>query len=284
MSTETRLNSAFNGCLHLSADNSSRFVFMSDVHRGIGDGADDFSQNSALWHAAMEHYWREGYTYFELGDGDELWENRRFHQILKAHREVFAVMERFYRANRLYMLYGNHDIMKRDEKWRKKNLQGCLLPNSRICVPIFNNLQIHEAIVLDGADGKTYCLCHGNQGDFFNSTLWRFSRAFVHTLWAGLQIFGMREPFRTSQNPDKLHQVDQKLEKWAEKHGCILIAGHTHRPYLGSLSNKGYVNDGCCIHPGEINAVEMINGKLQLVQWSVRSRADGVLYAGRTVL
>jgi hypothetical protein len=28
--------------------------------------------------AALDHYWREGFTYIEGGDGDELWEHKDF--------------------------------------------------------------------------------------------------------------------------------------------------------------------------------------------------------------
>ncbi|MDR1409945.1 MAG: metallophosphoesterase family protein [Oscillospiraceae bacterium] len=283
MSTSTRLSRAFAACPHIPVDSATRFVFMSDCHRGLGDGADDFAQNVPLWHAAMEHYWRGDYTYFELGDGDELWENHNFSQILEAHRETFAMLERFHRAGRFHMLYGNHDIVKRSAKWREKNLQGCVALNSRLCVPFFEGLRINEAIILDDDDGRKYYLCHGHQADIFNSTLWRVTRFAVHTVWVPLEIFGMREPFRVHEHPKRLDKIEQRLADWSKSQGAILIAGHTHRAYWNGSAGTGYANDGCCVHPGEITALELTGGKLHLVQWRVRSRADGGLYAGRVV-
>jgi UDP-2,3-diacylglucosamine pyrophosphatase LpxH len=284
MSTSTRLGRAFATCQHIPADGASRFVFMSDCHRGLGDGADDFAQNVPLWHAAMEHYWREGYTYFELGDGDELWENHSFPQIVRAHREVFAVLERFHRAGRLHMLYGNHDIVKRGAKWRKKNICGCITPGDRLRVPFFKGLQIHEALIINGADGRQYYLCHGHQADIFNSTLWRLTRFCVRTVWTPLEVFGLREPFRVSANPKHLDKVERRLADWGAEQDAILIAGHTHRAYWDGSAGSGYANDGCCVHPGEITALELTDGKLCLAQWRVHSRADGGLYAGRLVV
>ncbi|MDR0883232.1 MAG: serine/threonine protein phosphatase [Oscillospiraceae bacterium] len=281
MSTLHRLDRAFADCLHIPYDARGRFVFLSDCHRGIGDGADDFAPNAALWHAAMAHYWREGYTYFELGDGDELWENRRFDGIVRAHRETFAVLEQFHRAGRLHMLYGNHDIVKRSARWREKNLQGCIALGSRLCVPLLRGLSIHEALILDGADGRpTLYLCHGNQADLFNSTLWRMTRFFVHSVWVPLSVLGLQEPFRLSENPAHLDKIERKLAAYGRARGGTLVAGHTHRPILEENA-RHYANDGCCVHPGEITALELIEGRLQLVEWRVRSHADGTLYAGR---
>jgi UDP-2,3-diacylglucosamine pyrophosphatase LpxH len=284
MSTSTRLCRAFADCQHIPADRASRFVFMSDCHRGTGDGADDFAQNVPLWHAAMEHYWREGYTYFELGDGDELWENRDFAQIVNAHRETFAMLERFHRAGRLHMLYGNHDIVKRSAAWREKNLHGCVRLNSRICEPLLRGLKIHEALILDCDNGKQYYLCHGHQADIFNSTLWRFTRFCVHTVWLPLSIFGMQEPFRVSANHKHLDKIERTLADWGKKQKATLIAGHTHRPFIDDAVHRSYANDGCCVHPGEITALEMTGERLQLVQWRVRSNADGGLYASKSVV
>ena len=39
---------------------------MSDMHRSDGDSSDDFAHNSLI---------REGFTYIELGDAEELWNN-----------------------------------------------------------------------------------------------------------------------------------------------------------------------------------------------------------------
>ncbi len=61
-----------------------------------------------LFVAALRYYAKNRFTYIELGDGDELWENRKMEQIAEVHGEVFELLAQFYRKRRLYMIYGNH--------------------------------------------------------------------------------------------------------------------------------------------------------------------------------
>ena len=48
-----------------------------------------------------------------------------------------------------------------------------------------------------------------------------------------------------------------------------MLAGHTHRPLLPKPGEGFYLNDGSCVHPRCITAIELENGKLTLVKWSV---------------
>jgi hypothetical protein len=58
---------------------------MSDMHRGNGTGADDFAHNSLLYKCALGYYLENDFTYIELGDAEELWENRGVDQIYITH-------------------------------------------------------------------------------------------------------------------------------------------------------------------------------------------------------
>ena len=58
-----------------------KIVLFSDCHRGIGTAADSFLPNKSFYMAALSYYYNAGFTYIELGDGDELWENRRWRDI-----------------------------------------------------------------------------------------------------------------------------------------------------------------------------------------------------------
>ncbi len=61
---------------------SSRFVLISDCHRGCGNHNDNFLKNQNLYFAALNYYYEKEFSYVELGDGDELWENRSLSQSL----------------------------------------------------------------------------------------------------------------------------------------------------------------------------------------------------------
>ena len=116
MGVSKRLTQVLSSSPRIPFNDYSRFIIMSDCHRGDGDWADNFSENQNLFCAALQYYYERGFTYIELGDGDELWENRSIDRIINTHSDAFWIMAQFYRAGRFYMIYGNHDIVKRDHK------------------------------------------------------------------------------------------------------------------------------------------------------------------------
>ena len=128
MSVSSRLGHAFRDAPTLPLTYRSRYVLMSDCHRGIGTSSDNFLKNQNLYFAALQHYYKAGYTYIELGDGDELWENRSMKQIIEAHSNVFLLLSRFHEQNRLYMLYGNHDMVKKNNRYTKKYANAAIMP------------------------------------------------------------------------------------------------------------------------------------------------------------
>ena len=69
-----KLNKVYTSAPVLPYDKNSRIVIMSDCHRGQGNGADNFLPNSPIFQGALEYYYENGFTYIELGDGDELWD------------------------------------------------------------------------------------------------------------------------------------------------------------------------------------------------------------------
>lgn len=77
MSYQKRLDQAFENAPVLPLDDNHKYVVFSDCHRGSGNNNDNFIKNEHLYLAALRHYNRMQYTYVELGDGDELWENRK---------------------------------------------------------------------------------------------------------------------------------------------------------------------------------------------------------------
>ena len=80
-----RIDRALEHALHLPLGTGSRYVVISDCHRGEGTTNDNFLKNAYLYEAAMEHYIKRGFFYLELGDGEELWENRCMDRIVHYH-------------------------------------------------------------------------------------------------------------------------------------------------------------------------------------------------------
>jgi len=94
MGTSDRISALFQDATRhpIEFDDSSRFILLGDCHRGDNSGADDFAHNQGIFFFALQRYLDEGFAYFELGDGDELWENRYFADIRRAHSHVFWLM------------------------------------------------------------------------------------------------------------------------------------------------------------------------------------------------
>ncbi len=119
--TAKKLDQAYEKALCLRIDKGSRIVLMSDCHRGIGNWGDNFQPNQNLFFAALQYYNRRNFTYIELGDGDELWENRNLGDIVRIHSNQFWIMGELYRKGRFYMLFGNHDRKKERQKYFKSH-------------------------------------------------------------------------------------------------------------------------------------------------------------------
>lgn len=230
-----------------------------------------------------------GFTYIELGDGDELWENRSMKQIIEAHGDVFSLLSRFYAQGRLYMLYGNHDMVKKNQRYIGKNCSAypCCYVNPRLDnQPLLPNIQFYEGIILQNtavSGSMDVYLTHGHQTDLFNSTLWRISRFLVRYLWKPLERYGVLDPTSAAKNYTRRDKAEQRLHHWAEQEYHILITGHTHRPTL-SESDPYYYNSGSCVHPYSITCLEIEHMHIRLIKWALETRPDMSLYVAREIL
>jgi UDP-2,3-diacylglucosamine pyrophosphatase LpxH len=285
MNTLKRLSQIFEAAEEIPFDDSSRIVFMSDCHRGDGGWADDFSRNQNLYFTALNHYYKENYTYIELGDGDELWKNKRLSDIIQTHSNVFWLLSKFYQEGRIYIIYGNHDMVKKDSRFVERNLYRYLDERENRYIPLFENIKIHEGLVLryKPVNGRVF-LVHGHQVDFLNDRLWKVARFLVRNLWRPLESYGINDPTSTAKNYYKKEAVGKKLTEWVMKEKHILIAGHNHRPMFPEVGEPPYFNDGSSVHPRCITAIEMNGGAIVLVKWNVNTKSDGTLYIGREVL
>lgn len=280
-----RIQKAFDTATELAVGNLSRIVIISDCHRGDGGNADDFARNKNIYHAALSHYYKDGFTCIELGDGDELWENRHFGDIIEAHLDTFNLLAKFHEQNRLFLVYGNHDIVKKSERWVRDNMFVYYDERRKQFAPLFPNIKVHGAIVLKHKqkDGKIFLL-HGHQADFFNDTLYPVSRFLVRYVWRPLETIGVTNPTSASRNNGRKNLVEENLTLWAKEKNISLIAGHTHRGMFPETGGAAYFNDGCCVHTGMITAIEIQYGMLYLVKWSVQARGDNVLFVAREII
>lgn len=287
MNVMRHLSQIFESAEEIPFDDSSRIVLMSDCHRGDGSWADDFSKNQNLYFAALTQYYDENFTYIELGDGEELWENsnNKLYDIMHMHSDAYWLMSRFYREGRFYSIFGNHDIVKKNNRYTRNNFYTYFDEQEEKNVPLFENIKFGEGLVLrHKASGDKIFLVHGHQADFFNCEIWKITRFLVKYFWKPLELFGVNDPTRTAKNYKKQEKTGRKLTKWAISKKQMLIAGHTHRPVFPEVGEPLYFNDGSCVHPRCITAIEIADGCIILVKWNVKTKEDGTLFVGREIL
>lgn len=267
---QNRIRKAFAHAKHIDIADHPRMVLMSDCHRGCGTWADNFLQNRPIYTAALGHYFRRGYTYIELGDGDELWENRRFADVYSTHSEIYRLLQSYHDEGRLFMIFGNHDRIKENSAYVWRGLSS--------------QIPFYESIVVDGLDIPPICLFHGYQGDLINDRFWRLSRWLVRYLWRPLEIRGIKDPTSAAKNYTKVRKIEQDFIDYSCREKCILVAGHTHKPTLMKKDCGMYFNTGSCIHPGAVTAIELTAQAAYLVKWTVCSDDAMQLYICKEVL
>lgn len=264
MSYIKRLNQAFEQAPTLPITPYTQYVFFSDCHRGIGTNNDNFLKNASCYSAALQYYYQYGFCYIEVGDGDELWENFNFEQIMEIHNDVFMQLCLFHNTNRFYMLYGNHDMTKKTAS------------------SPFNNLPIYEGLILKSESPHINLrVTHGHQADFLNSVLWKLARFLVRYFWTPLERFGVLDPTSAAKNNNKKAKLEKRYLNYAQNTGCMLLTGHTHRPTLGNATSP-YYNCGSCVHPKCITCIELCGYDIRLVKWyssAEKSEHFGNLYA-----
>lgn len=284
MSYHSRLQKAFHDAPVIPWTPGSRFCIISDCHRGNGTSNDNFLKNQNLYFTALKYYYSHDYTYIELGDGDELWEMRSMSQIIEIHNNVFWLLSLFYQQDRLYMLYGNHDMEKKTPGYSERVCGTYFCTDTQCRQPLFPNLTFHEGLILKHiSTGECLYLTHGHQADFFNSVCWKLTRFLVRYLWRPLEHFGVLDPTSAAKNYTRKGRVEQRLSDYAVRNNKLLITGHTHRPRLDA-SAPHYMNTGSCVHPRCITCMEIEGDTLSLVKWTYDTKEDGTLYVHREVL
>lgn len=285
MKTKARLNQAYEKAKRLPLTDSSKFVFFSDVHRGDNSISDEFAHNQNIYFYALQDYYNKGFTYIEVGDGDELWEHSKFRDIRGAHGDVYQLISEFYKDNRFEMIFGNHNMELKHRSLVKKNLYRFFDEFLDHEDELFPGIEVHESIVLEEAEtGQDILVVHGHQGDLFNDQLWWFTRFFHRHFWRYLHLIGFRNPASPAKNRIKRHKIEKNFSKWIEANQMMIIAGHTHRPKYPSSEELPYFNTGCCIHPRNITGLEITYGAISLVDWRVRPDESGALYISKKII
>lgn len=281
------LNKAFESAKKVTLSKESKLIFFSDLHKGDNSYADDFRNNMEIYSYAINKYFEEGFTYIELGDGIELWENISFKPIFKSYKPIFDMLEKFHRQKRLYLLWGNHDMEFRDPIMVEKVLHTFFTPKNILDKEAYFDLEYHESLLLEfeNVEGSIFAI-HGHQADYMNYKHWKFNRFFVRYFWKYMQKwFGITDPTSPAKNFKGLIKVERKLNQWiVSNKQQMVICGHTHRPRFPDPGDIPLFNDGSCVHPNSIIGIEIENFAISLVKWNKASDVQSSQQYSKTIL
>ncbi|MBN2006114.1 MAG: metallophosphoesterase family protein [Anaerolineae bacterium] len=282
MSVASRLTQALSKAHTIFFDDSSKFVLFSDCHRGDNSWADDFAHNQMLFFHALRYYFEAGFTYIELGDGDDLWENPRFDVIRQAHAHIFELLRRFYLEKRLYIIFGNHNIRWQTPRNVHNDLTMYQSDFDGEKRPLFPDISIYEGLILQHTEANyRLFLVHGHQGDLFSDRWWWVGCFTTRYIWRQLQLFAAHDPTNPAYNPEKRSRVEHAISDWIQKNRQPTVCGHTHRPAMPAPGAPAYFNTGSCVHPRYITSIEIMGGQILLVRWWIAPDMEGALHITR---
>ena len=285
MRTDQRLTQAYKNARIEYFDENSKYIFFSDCHRGDGSLSDEFARNKNIYLYALDYYFRNGFVYVEAGDGDELWEYRKFKDIINANHDVFETLKKFFYHDRLIMLYGNHNIYLKNQEYVINNYYSNYDEYHEARYDFLKGLKPCEALVLKNKKtGQEILTVHGHQGDLANDQLWGPSMLSLKYFWRFMHAFGFQNPASPVKNAPKRHKIEKNFVKWIQTNQMMLICGHTHRSKYPRDRELPYFNTGCCIFPSSITGIEISAGCIRLVRWRIIVNHAGLLQIERAVV
>lgn len=209
----------------------AKYFLISDLHLGIGDGADDSLHNQHIVFHILFRCLRERQHVIILGDLFDMAENTNIEKIKNAHDNIMWLLGELDSEHLLTYIRGNHDayVEEKDIELRTHQYDG-------ETVQFLNNTDIYDAVEIGN-----FLLLHGHQ------VMWRYASWFNRVVtwlgrhaWHHLQIRMCKDPSTDQQGWQEASDTDLELQKYGEKVHKIIIAGHTHKCKI----MPGYINIG----------------------------------------
>ncbi|MEO7215073.1 metallophosphoesterase [Mucilaginibacter sp.] len=288
-----------------------KFIILSDQHKGARDGADIFAHSERNYLAALDHYYRQDFTYINLGDSEELWENV-FLTVKRHNKATFLREKLFIDQERFIKIFGNHDLY-----WGNDPL--AMVSLAQIYGKV---IRVYEGVVLQTTINNkplSIFMTHGHQGDLQSDGNW-FSKWFVSDVWGPLQGYLRINPNTPAFNNKMKTDHNRIMYEWSsQRKDLLLITGHTHQPVFRSLTQleslyisldkakeandtiktvelereitglhlKGntppdfngyldtYFNTGCCcFDDGDITGIEIEGKCIRLIKWTYHKKVS----------
>ena len=220
--------------------NAGKFIIFSDQHKGRRNGADDFILAEPNYLAALDFYNNNDYCFINLGDSEELWENRMW-QVKKKNTATFEAEKKFLEKNNYVKVYGNHDLYWNTSPFASMHLKEMYGESIKVYEGVVLETLVSRQSSLGSLQPVDYSplaifLTHGHQGDAHSDGN-KFSKFFVAWIWAPLQALLKINPNTPAYNSEKKTLHNSMMYEWSsEQKNMLLITGHTHQPVFKSLT------------------------------------------------
>ena len=293
--------------LNLNAE-SARIIIFSDQHRGKRNGSDDFAVCENSYLAALAYYNQENFYYINLGDCEELWENTMF-GIAKHNEAVFLAERQFIKRNAYCKIFGNHDLFWDNDPlasfWLKKIYGKAIRIFTGVMIRLDFGSTVHLNIFCTHghqgdkqSDGNVF-------SKWFVSYIWGPLQNFLeintnspstnnnlktlHNMymydWSAAQdkillvtghthqpvfnslthlesLYQHFEKARALNDADALKKIEEEIPRRKREYDFVNQSLHSMKPT--------YFNSGCCcFDDGTITGIEISDGFIRLVKWSL---------------
>ena len=179
-------------------------IFVSDLHLGRGDGAEDFSKDAEREFLRFLYAFRK-FDVFVLGDLTEMWQ-ANLEEIIATHSEVFKAIQK----NNVTIVPGNHDD---DSRWMHTYHKVLPYITTLDQTLLLHGHQADPANAGDGRLGKTVTQVIG----VLERAGWDMVDEDLSQLWNSIT--------------GRIHEYEQWVAKIADGRRCTrAIYGHTHLP------------------------------------------------------
>ena len=295
--------------LRLSLNSTGqRLIILSDQHRGTRNGSDDFGICEKSYLAALEYYHNENFFYVNLGDCEELWENTMF-GIAKHNEAVYDSEKLFVQRNAYCKVFGNHDLFWDNDPlasvWLKK-IYGEAIP---IFAGVLLRLDFSSESFLDifcthghqgdkQSDGNAFSKwfvsyvwgplqnlleininspsANDNLKTLHNMYMYDWSAAqknlllvtghthqpVFNSLTHLERLYQRLEKARTLNDADAIQKIEAEIPRRKREYDFVNQSFDKMKPT--------YFNSGCCcFDDGTITGIEIMDGFIRLIKWSL---------------
>jgi predicted phosphodiesterase len=293
--------------IDLHSDNH-RIIIFSDQHRGTRNGSDNFATCENSYNTALDYYNSEKFYYINLGDCEELWENNMF-GIAKHNKAVYEREQLFLLRNAYCKVFGNHDLFWDNDPlslyWLKKIYGKSFRVFAGVLVRLYFSSTAHLDIFCTHghqgdkqSDGNVFSkwfvsYIWGPLQDFLalntNSPSTNDNLKTLHNLmmydWSASQknillvtghthqpvfnslthlerLYQQLERARANQDAVTAQKIETEIPRRKREYDFVNRSFDSMKPT--------YFNSGCCcFDDGTITGIEISDGYIRLIKWSL---------------